>query len=31
MTPTTYTPPSAAPVITIDGLTKTYKSGLQAL
>ncbi|HEX8472387.1 MAG TPA: ABC transporter ATP-binding protein [Brevundimonas sp.] len=31
MTPTTYTPPSAAPVITIEGLTKTYKSGLQAL
>ena len=31
MTPTTYTPPSAAPVITIEGLSKTYKSGLQAL
>jgi ABC-2 type transport system ATP-binding protein len=31
MTPTTYTPPSTAPVITIEGLSKTYKSGLQAL
>ncbi len=31
MTPTTNTPPKAAPVITIAGLSKTYKSGLQAL
>jgi ABC-2 type transport system ATP-binding protein len=31
MTPTTYTPPTTAPVITIEGLSKTYKSGLQAL
>jgi ABC-2 type transport system ATP-binding protein len=31
MTPTTYTPPANTPVITIEGLSKTYKSGLQAL
>jgi len=31
MTLTTNTPPKAAPVITIAGLSKTYKSGLQAL
>ena len=31
MTPITYTPPASPPVIMIEGLTKTYKSGLQAL